>query len=198
MNGKGFIVSGGIPVMFAPREHEEDRAKNFVADGDDGALVAASDEKRLELRLEHRRGTAGGMSEFAEQAADVGVALANLAGFALASGLVIARADADPGCEAICGAEGGHVGTDLDKQHGGADQVDAGNGLQQRQGVALGLELAEQASVKAYDTLLDLFDVLHQFVEDEAVAGRQIALQGIEQFLAAGLESATSSQSSKN
>jgi hypothetical protein len=34
LNGKRFIVSGGIPVMFAPLEHEEDGAQNLVADGD--------------------------------------------------------------------------------------------------------------------------------------------------------------------
>mgnify|MGYP003487704048 CR=1 FL=1 len=29
MNGEGFIVSGGIPVMFAPLEHEEDGTENL-------------------------------------------------------------------------------------------------------------------------------------------------------------------------
>jgi ABC-type bacteriocin/lantibiotic exporter with double-glycine peptidase domain len=33
--------------MFAPLEHEEDSAQNLVADGDDGALVAAPDDPRV-------------------------------------------------------------------------------------------------------------------------------------------------------
>lgn len=101
--------------MFAPREHEEDGAEDFVADGDDGALVAAPDDEGLELRLEHGLGTAGGMSELAEQTADIRIALAEAAGFALAGRLVVARTDADPGRQAIGAAEGIHVGADFDQ-----------------------------------------------------------------------------------
>lgn len=82
--------------MFAPLEHEEDGAENFVADGDDGALVATPNDERLELGLEDGCRSAGGMSELAKQATDVEVALAKLAGLALAGRLVVARADADP------------------------------------------------------------------------------------------------------
>ena len=39
LNGKGFIVGGGILVMFAPLDHEEDSAENLVTDGDDGTFV---------------------------------------------------------------------------------------------------------------------------------------------------------------
>ena len=56
--------------MFAPLAHEEDGAENFVADGDDGALVTTSNEQGLKLRFEHGSRPAGGMSELAEQAAD--------------------------------------------------------------------------------------------------------------------------------
>ena len=92
--------------MFAPLEHEEDGAQDFVADSDDGALVAAPYDEGVELRLEHRGGTAGGVSELAEQTADIQIALADMAGFALAGRLVVARADADPGRQAIGVAEG--------------------------------------------------------------------------------------------
>ena len=47
LNGQRFIVGSGISVMFAPLEHEEDGTENFVADGDDCALVATADEERL-------------------------------------------------------------------------------------------------------------------------------------------------------
>ena len=71
--------------MFAPLEHEEDGTQNFVADGDDGVFVAKPDDERLELRLEHGLGTAGGMDELAEETADIQVALADVARLALAS-----------------------------------------------------------------------------------------------------------------
>ena len=70
--------------MFAPLEHEEDGAEDFVADGDDRALVATPVDERLELRLEHGRGTTDGMSELAEQAADIQITFAEVAGIALA------------------------------------------------------------------------------------------------------------------
>jgi hypothetical protein len=49
LNGKRFIVGGGIPVVFAPLEHEEDGTENPVADGDDGALVATANDERLDF-----------------------------------------------------------------------------------------------------------------------------------------------------
>ncbi len=70
------------------------------------------------------------MSELAEQAVDIQIALAKATGFAFAGRLVVAGADADPGGEAIGATKAPHVGADLDQQHGGADQIDAWNGLQ--------------------------------------------------------------------
>ena len=55
-----------------------------MPDGDDRALVATPDDERLELRLEYGPGTTGGVSEFAEQAADIQITFAEVAGFALA------------------------------------------------------------------------------------------------------------------
>ena len=52
--------------MFTPLEHEEEGAQDFVADGDDGAFIAASHEERLKLRFEHGCGAAGGMGELAQ------------------------------------------------------------------------------------------------------------------------------------
>lgn len=105
--------------MFAPLENEEDGAEHLVADGDDGAFVTTPDDERLELRLEHGLGTTGGMGEFAEQATDVEVAFADVSGLAFAGRLVVAGADADPGRQAVRAAEGIHIGTDFDQQHGG-------------------------------------------------------------------------------
>jgi hypothetical protein len=63
-----------IPETFAPFEHEEARAQDFVSHGDDGALVAAANQKGWELELQARSSPTSGMDflpanlKFAEKA----------------------------------------------------------------------------------------------------------------------------------
>ena len=64
-NGHGFVINRSILIMLTSFEHEVDGAKDFVADGDDGAFVAALGDKGLELGLEYLLGPAGGMGELA-------------------------------------------------------------------------------------------------------------------------------------
>jgi hypothetical protein len=47
--GKLLIVGGGIPVVFATLEHEEDGAQHFVSQRDDGPFVTTANDQRLEL-----------------------------------------------------------------------------------------------------------------------------------------------------
>lgn len=131
------------------------------------------------------------MGELAEQAPDIEIAFAYPSGLALARRLIVAGTDADPEGEPIGAAAGIHVGADLNQQHGGADEIDTGQGLQQRQGVALLLQCFQKPGIEAGNARLDLLDMAHQFVKHEAVAGGQFPVQGIEDFRAAGLESAT-------
>lgn len=84
LNGQGFIVRGAVPVVFAALEHKEDRSQNFVADGDDRPFIAPSNHQGLEFRFEDGLGATGGMSELAQQTADIQIALAKMTGFALA------------------------------------------------------------------------------------------------------------------
>lgn len=105
------------------------------------------------------------MGEFAEQTTDIEVSLADVAGLALASGLVVTGTDADPGCQTIGTAESIHVGADLDQQHGRPDEINAGNRLQQGQGVALGFKLRQQPCIKTGDACFDFLDMTHQFVD---------------------------------
>lgn len=118
------------------------------------------------------------MGEFAEQAADVQVALADMAGLALAGRRVVAGSDADPGGQTVRAAEGLHVGANFDEEHGGTDQIDAGDGLEQGQGMALGFQFRAQTGVEACQTRLDFREVLHQFVKHNAVTGGQFPLPG--------------------
>ena len=83
------------------------------------------------------------MSELTAQATDVEIALADMAGFTLAGRRVVARTNADPGRQAIGAAEGIHIGANFNEPQGGADQVHAGDGLQQGQGIALGFEFGQ-------------------------------------------------------
>jgi hypothetical protein len=84
--------------------------------------------------------------------------------------------------------EDAHVVADFHQQHSGADQIDARQGLQQHQAVVLILQAFEQTGIEAGDARLQLFDVPHQFIENEAMAVGEIPLQGIEQFLPASLQ----------
>jgi hypothetical protein len=81
--GELLIVGSGIPVIFAPLEHEEEGAQHFVSQSDDGAFVATANDQRLEFGLERRSGTTGGVSELTEESADVGIALADASRLAL-------------------------------------------------------------------------------------------------------------------
>ena len=57
MNRKRFIIGGGIPVVFAPFDHEEDGTQDFVRQGDDGTFVSTPNDERFEFRLEERPAT---------------------------------------------------------------------------------------------------------------------------------------------
>lgn len=64
------------------------------------------------------------MRKLAKELAYIRISLADTAGLALARRLVVARANADPGGQAIRAAKSRHVGTYFDQQHGGANQID--------------------------------------------------------------------------
>jgi len=131
---------------------------------------------------------AGGMREFAEEPSDVEIAFADTAGFALPRRLVVARTDTDPGRQSISAAEGSHIAADFHQQHGRADQIDAGQGLQQGKRIAFTGQPFEQARIEAGDARFDLFDMPHQFAQDEAMTRGQFTLQGVKQFFTAGFE----------
>lgn len=90
-------------------EHEENGAQDFVGNGDDGSPLSAPDGQSLEVGLEHRRGSTGGMIELAEKTVDVEVALASMPVLALTSRLVVAWADANPGRQSIGAGEDIHI-----------------------------------------------------------------------------------------
>lgn len=176
MNGKRFIVGGGIPIVLTPFKHEEDRTQELVRQSDDSAFMATTHDQGLEFRLEDRPGTAGGMSEFAQQATDMGVAFTKTSGFVLARRFIIAGTDAHPGRQTTRTTEGIHVGANLHQQHGGPNEIDTGQGLQQGQRILLARQPLEQSCIEARDARFDFLDVLHQFIEDEAMAAGEFGL----------------------
>ena len=147
LHGELLIVDDGVPVIFATLEHEKEGAQHFVSQSDDGAFVATANDQRPEPGLERRFCAAGGVSELTEESANVAIALADTFRLTL-SGRVVARADADPGSEAVWRAEDAHVATDFDQPHGGTDEIDARHGLQQGQRTSLARQLAEQAAMQ--------------------------------------------------
>lgn len=82
--------------MLSPFEHEEDRPQKFMRQGDDGAFVATANDQGLELQLEDRLGSTGGMSELTEEPADIEVAFTDTSGFTFTCRLVVAGTDAAP------------------------------------------------------------------------------------------------------
>jgi len=80
-----------------------------------------------------------------------------------------------PASQAIWLAGGIYIDADFHEQHGCADQVDTGDGLQKRQGITLLGHSSKQLPVEVRDARLDFLDVMHRFVEDEAMARRQLA-----------------------
>lgn len=175
-------------VGLAAAEHVEDGAQEVVGQCDDGPFVAAANQQRLELGLEDGLGTAGGMGELAEQAVDVGVALADPTGLTFAGGLVVAGADADPGGHAVGGAKGRHVRADFHQQHGCPNAIDPGQGLQQGEQICLAFQAGEEPRIEAGNAGLAALDVVEQLLEHESKTFDQVPLQGIEDAVATGLE----------
>jgi hypothetical protein len=52
--------------MFASSEHEEEGTKDFVSEGDEGALVSAAEGEGSEFRLKDGACATGGIGEFTE------------------------------------------------------------------------------------------------------------------------------------
>ena len=94
-------MGGGIPIIFAPLEHEKDGAQHFVSHSDDGSFVTAANYPRLELELKRRLCASGGVSELTQASANVGIALADMPRLALSRRLVVTRTDTDSGSQAV-------------------------------------------------------------------------------------------------
>ena len=62
------------------------------------------------------------------------------------------------------------------QQHGRADQIDTGQGLQQGQFVVLVFQLFKKPCIKAGDARFGFLNVTHDFVENETMIGGQFAL----------------------
>jgi len=146
-DAEGLIIDGGIAVGLLSAEHEEEGAQEFVGDGDDGSLVPSTNDERIEPDFESRVRSSRGLCKLAEQAPDIGVALAGASGFSFAGGFVVAGTDAGPGGQAVGAAEDAHIVADFDQQHRRTHEIDARQGLQQHQGVTLLDEPFEQTGI---------------------------------------------------
>lgn len=178
-----------VEGRFVPAEQDEDGAQQLVRQGDDGARAAAAHDQGLELGLQGTPGLAGSLGELTEQPPDIAIALRGAARFEPTGGVVVARTEADPRGEAIGAAVGRHVGADLYQQQGRPEAIDAGQGLQQGQGVGFARQRSEQIAIEAGDAGFELLYMGHELPQDHDMGFGQVALHGVEQFLAAGFES---------
>jgi DNA-binding CsgD family transcriptional regulator len=107
---------------------------------------------------------------------------------ALPGRLVVARTEANPGGQAVRGAEDAHVAADLDQQHGCTDEIGRpGKVCSTGQRIVLARQFGEQTGVETGDARFEFLDMPQQFVKNEHVTRGQFALQGIVQFLAAAV-----------
>lgn len=139
LHAQRLIVRVGIPVVRAVQQHEVDDAQHFVGQSDDGALVSSANNEALELGAQGALGTTGGVGAFAEDPADIGIALAGSPTFAFPGGFIVPGAQAGPGSQSISASEDAHVVPDLDQQQSGSHHIDTRQGLQELQGVLLRL-----------------------------------------------------------
>lgn len=121
------MAGGGILVMSAPLEHEEDGAgvlRPMAMIGRVWPRQTTSDRKAGSSADVAGLGRARIHSQSTEQVAD-------MPRLALAGRCFVARAEADPRGQEIGAAEGLHVGADVVREQGGTDRIGAGDLLQQ-------------------------------------------------------------------
>jgi len=97
--------------------------------------------------------------------------------------LIVFRAQAGPGDEVAGGREAAHVAADLGKDDARAQFVDAGNGGQELNGGAKGLDLSVDLLIDGADRRVDGVDLLQMQAQQEAVMPRDAAAQRFAELL---------------
>src|SRR6266496_3666330 len=105
-------------------EQVPDDGEDGVADGDQGAFLAAAPDDPLVAGGQEGPGPGGGDGGLAEGATEPGVALAGGGGFAAPGRLAGPRRELGPGHQVAWGREAGHVGADLGDEVLGGDHAD--------------------------------------------------------------------------
>ena len=159
-----------------------------MGQGDDGTLVPPTDDQTLELGAQGAVGTTGGVGAFAEDPTDIRVALAGSPTFPFSGRLIVPGTKAGPGGQSIGAPKDAHVVSDFDQQQGSTHGIDARQGLQEFESILLRLQALQQLGIEALDLGLQRLDMAERLVQDKAVTGTQLALQGIQDLLLAGFE----------
>ena len=81
-----------------------------------------------------------------------------------------------------------HDYSSFQQQQGGTNGIHSRQGLEQCQSVLLWFQTIQQSGVEAGDPCLQRFDMVHDFVQNKAMAGTQVTLQRIQNIFATGLE----------
>src|SRR5215210_271329 len=167
------VVGAEILEEGAVWEHVVGGGQDGGGDGADRLFRAAAGAQALELGLEVAallaRRRPGALHEGGLQP---GRAVAQAGGAALARALVATRAQARPGQQVPGGGEAAHVGADLGHDHLGTERADAGDGDQQPDRGAKGLEVRFHLSVDLGDRGLQGVDLAQVEPQQEAVVGR--------------------------
>src|SRR6266851_6834114 len=187
------IEVGGAEVLVLGTvfEHVVGGGEDGCGHGADRLLGAAPGAQAVELGVEVAvllfRAGPGALHQ---QGLEPGSALAHAVGSALASALVVARAQAGPGDEMAAGGEAAHVHSDLGDDASRSLLADAGNGGQQLRRLAKGAEIGLDLLIDLVDGSVDGVDLLEMKGKQEAVALGDTAAQGFAQLLRCRLDAA--------
>jgi len=141
-------------------------------------LWPLTNDQALVLGAQDGLGSPCGVGGLAQKAANDGIAVPGLTALTLACGLVVAGAQGAPRRQARRGAEAKGIVADRDQNHGGADRVDARNGLEQTPSPGVGLHRRKEITVQLSQLSFETAQVIVGDVENKAMAGRQVSVHG--------------------
>ena len=182
------VIKPRVVIRLAAGEHEVNRTNHFMGNGDYGFLVATPNHEAPVFLPKYRQRANCPIRGLAQQIPDHRIAFARLPALALARAFVVAGAQGRPGREAVGVAEMGEVVADLDQDQCRRDFSDAGDRLQHRPGPGVGHHGVAQIGVESFQVAFQLPHVFPDFLQHQAMPGRQVAIQRGQQGFLGRLE----------
>src|SRR5215471_18300614 len=167
------VIGAEVAIELTTEQHVVDDGEDRGGERANRLFGAAAGAQTMKLRLEITGFLPGsGRGTLDERSLEPGGAFAHPGRAPLARTLVVPRAQAGPGDQVSGGRETAHVAADLGEDDASAQFVDAGNGGQELDGGAKGLEIGVDLLIDPIDRRVDGIDLLHMQLQQEAVMPR--------------------------